>query len=84
MFRHLLDHHQAYYKENKVLELRRLNMDIYFMRKVLQSSACFLIIVCSADFPTLNLEAVWPSEMSVNFYQITFCQFPKDSTFNLY
>jgi hypothetical protein len=39
-------------------------------------AACIMLVACLAHSSTLKMEAVYSSEMLVNFYQITWRHFP--------
>jgi hypothetical protein len=43
-------------------------------------AVCILLVACLAYFSTLKMDAVYSSEMSVNFYQTTWHHIPEDST----
>jgi hypothetical protein len=43
----------------------------------------FLLVTCLADSSTLKMEALCPSETSVNFYRTTQRHIPDDSCFNV-
>jgi hypothetical protein len=46
-------------------------------------TACSLLVVCSAYPLTLKMEAIYSTEVLINFYQTTQCHIPEDNTLQL-